>query len=152
MLANAPFLPVTGSKAVKINLLSNLSLNTQGDCSTAGQRKRGPARILPGDVPATATRERNARYLSESLSEVPGISPLPHDPRVSRYARHLLIVRYEPQYSYPDSRYRRPRGRLSGFHGGLVPLHLGSRTKKSTEALGRLIPIPARNWILTEIT
>jgi dTDP-4-amino-4,6-dideoxygalactose transaminase len=42
-------------------------------------------------------RERNARYLSAELSRLGGLSPLPGDPRVTRDARHLLLLRYDPQ-------------------------------------------------------
>jgi dTDP-4-amino-4,6-dideoxygalactose transaminase len=42
-------------------------------------------------------RERNVRYLTETLSQLSGISTLPDDPRVTRHARHLLILRYEPE-------------------------------------------------------
>ena len=42
-------------------------------------------------------RERNARYLSEGLSRLGGLAPLPDDPRLTRHARHLLILRYDPQ-------------------------------------------------------
>lgn len=41
-------------------------------------------------------RDANARYLSEALSEVKGLTPLPADPRVTQHARHLFIVRYDP--------------------------------------------------------
>jgi dTDP-4-amino-4,6-dideoxygalactose transaminase len=41
-------------------------------------------------------RERNARYLSEALSRLGGLEPLPDDPRVTRHARHLVILRYDP--------------------------------------------------------
>lgn len=40
-------------------------------------------------------RERNARYLSERLASIPGIQPLPADPRVTRHAWHLFILRYD---------------------------------------------------------
>lgn len=42
-------------------------------------------------------RERNARYLSDALARMGGLQPLPHDPNVTRDARHLLILRYDPQ-------------------------------------------------------
>ncbi len=42
-------------------------------------------------------RERNVRYLSAGLDRLGGLSPLPSDPRVTRHARHLLVLRYNPQ-------------------------------------------------------
>ncbi|MEA3336747.1 MAG: DegT/DnrJ/EryC1/StrS family aminotransferase [Chloroflexota bacterium] len=41
-------------------------------------------------------RETSAHYLSQSLSQVPGIEPLPANPRVTRHARHLFIMCYDP--------------------------------------------------------
>lgn len=43
----------------------------------------------------TEIRERNARYLIQALSEVPGLRPLHDDPRVTRSSRHLFITRYD---------------------------------------------------------
>ncbi len=43
----------------------------------------------------TARREANAAYLSEYLAQVPGLAPLPADPRVTRQSRHVFIVRYD---------------------------------------------------------
>lgn len=42
-------------------------------------------------------RHRNATYLSMALEDVPGIHPIQVDPRVSRHAWHLFIVRYDRQ-------------------------------------------------------
>ncbi len=39
-------------------------------------------------------RERNARFLEGALAQVPGIRPLAHEPRVTRHAHHLVILRY----------------------------------------------------------
>lgn len=44
----------------------------------------------------TKIRTENARYLAEALSEVPGLSPLPHDPNVTQNSYHLFILRYDP--------------------------------------------------------
>ncbi|MDQ3398217.1 MAG: DegT/DnrJ/EryC1/StrS family aminotransferase [Deinococcota bacterium] len=41
-------------------------------------------------------REVNARYLAEKLRTVPGLTPLQDDPRVTRHARHLFMVKYDP--------------------------------------------------------
>ncbi|HEY7877967.1 MAG TPA: DegT/DnrJ/EryC1/StrS family aminotransferase, partial [Gemmatimonadaceae bacterium] len=37
----------------------------------------------------------NANYLDGALAEIPGISPLETDRRVTRHARHLYSVRYD---------------------------------------------------------
>lgn len=42
-------------------------------------------------------RSANAAYLAEALSEVPGITPVPGDPRVARNALHLFKLAYDPQ-------------------------------------------------------
>ncbi len=84
------------------------------------------------------TRERNARYLSESLSEIPGISPLPHDPRVTRYARHLLIVRYDPQYfgGRPVEAFVSALSAegITPISRGYVPLHHSPAIRKTMQA------------------
>jgi len=41
------------------------------------------------------TREASARYLDGALAEIAGITPLAVDPRVTRHARHLYLVRYD---------------------------------------------------------
>ncbi len=43
-----------------------------------------------------STREHNIAYLREGLEDVPGLSPLPVDPRVTRHAYHLLMLHYDP--------------------------------------------------------
>jgi dTDP-4-amino-4,6-dideoxygalactose transaminase len=43
-----------------------------------------------------ARRDANARYLSEALSEVAGVTPLPFDARITGHAHHLFICRYDP--------------------------------------------------------
>ena len=45
-----------------------------------------------------ATREANARYLSEALSTVDGLTPLPLNPDVTEHARHLFVIRYDPDH------------------------------------------------------
>ncbi len=42
-----------------------------------------------------AIRDANARYLSEELVRLGGLTALPIDPRVTRHARHLLILRFD---------------------------------------------------------
>ncbi len=51
-----------------------------------GQLKRLPAQ--------TATRMENAAYLNLHLKEVPGISPFPDPPWVSRNAHHIYLFRF----------------------------------------------------------
>lgn len=43
----------------------------------------------------TERRNRNALYLAERLSAIPGIAPLKRDERVTRHAYHLFIFRYD---------------------------------------------------------
>jgi hypothetical protein len=58
ILAISPFLPWTGSNAVKITWPCNFSLSTPGDWGPEGERKRGWSnRVAPGAVSAAATRE-----------------------------------------------------------------------------------------------
>lgn len=48
-------------------------------------------------VPAAIDRrERSARILTEGFAEVPGITPLTVDERITRHAWHLYQVRYDP--------------------------------------------------------
>jgi dTDP-4-amino-4,6-dideoxygalactose transaminase len=42
-------------------------------------------------------RHRNAIYLTEKLSAIPGIFPVKTDPRVTRHAWHLFMFRYQSQ-------------------------------------------------------
>lgn len=42
------------------------------------------------------TRSANARALAAALADVPGLEPLPDDPRVTEHAHHLFILRYDP--------------------------------------------------------
>lgn len=43
-------------------------------------------------------RARNGAYLADALAEVPGLSAVPGDPRVTRNAYHLFKLWYEPSY------------------------------------------------------
>ncbi|MDO8684352.1 MAG: DegT/DnrJ/EryC1/StrS family aminotransferase [Armatimonadota bacterium] len=45
----------------------------------------------------TAIRNDNALYLTEKLSKIDGISPLPWDDRITTYGCHLFILRYRAQ-------------------------------------------------------
>ncbi|NLD44032.1 MAG: DegT/DnrJ/EryC1/StrS family aminotransferase [Chloroflexi bacterium] len=42
-------------------------------------------------------RSANAAYLADALQEVPGLSPVPGDPRVTRNAYHLFKIWYDPR-------------------------------------------------------
>jgi dTDP-4-amino-4,6-dideoxygalactose transaminase len=44
----------------------------------------------------TATREQNAQYLTQMLSEIPGIAPAKMYPGCTRNAYHLYMFRYDP--------------------------------------------------------
>ena len=49
-----------------------------------------------GRLPAqTETRTRNAEYLTGLISSVPGIKPPAPDPRITRNAYHLYVLRYD---------------------------------------------------------
>lgn len=41
-------------------------------------------------------RAANVRYLTAALADVPGLDPLPPDPRVTQHAHHLFLIRYDP--------------------------------------------------------
>jgi dTDP-4-amino-4,6-dideoxygalactose transaminase len=41
-------------------------------------------------------RDRSAHILTEGLADVPGVTPLTVDPRITRHAWHLYQVRYDP--------------------------------------------------------
>lgn len=40
-------------------------------------------------------RQANAAYLEQLLADVDGVTPLPHDPRVTANAYHILFLRYQ---------------------------------------------------------
>lgn len=88
-----------------------------------------------------AQREANARYLAEALSGVPGISPLPEDPRVTRNSRHLFIVRYDPAAFGGHSRDQfvaalRAEG-IEPVTPGYVPLHRTPAIRRALAGMGR---------------
>src|ERR1043166_6391383 len=47
--------------------------------------------------PQLASRQANAAYLEQALSEVPGITTLRQDARVTSHAYHLLVLRYQAE-------------------------------------------------------
>ncbi len=69
-----------------------------------------------------AQRQANAVYLEQALSEVPGITTLRADPRVTSNAYHILMLQYHPAAFGGASRERflaalRAEG-IEGIHGG----------------------------------
>ncbi|HEY9077950.1 MAG TPA: DegT/DnrJ/EryC1/StrS family aminotransferase [Anaerolineaceae bacterium] len=71
------------------NLGENLRMSEFQAAILIAQLERYPQHI--------PIREANARYLAEALSQVDGLLPLPNDPRVTQNARHLFIIRYQPE-------------------------------------------------------
>ncbi|MDD3926331.1 MAG: DegT/DnrJ/EryC1/StrS family aminotransferase [bacterium] len=75
----------------------------------------------------TLRRERNAAYLSELLKDMPGISLMRQDPRVTRHSYHMYIFRFLPEEWSGVSRDRflealRSEG-IPGSAGYNVPLY-----------------------------
>jgi dTDP-4-amino-4,6-dideoxygalactose transaminase len=69
-----------------------------------------------------AQRQANAAYLEQALSEVPGISTLRDDPRVTSNAYHVLMLQYHAEAFGGASRERflaamRAEG-IDGLHSG----------------------------------
>ncbi len=64
------------------------------------------------DFRSTPRARRECRYLSEVLSEVTGVTPLPFDDRITADAHHLFICRYDPAAFGGRSR-GRVRGRAA---------------------------------------
>ena len=84
-------------------------------------------------------REQNARYLTAALADLGGVSPLREDPRVTRHARHLVIMRYDP-----ESFGGRPREEflaalvaegISPVSQGYVALHHSPAIRKTMQAI-----------------
>lgn len=65
----------------------NLRMSEWAGAILLAQLERLPA--------ATDLRDANARYLAAALAEVDGITPPATDPRVTRHAHHLFMVRYD---------------------------------------------------------
>lgn len=45
--------------------------------------------------PQTALREKNAAILNNELAKIPGLTPQPLDPRITRRSYHLYVLRFE---------------------------------------------------------
>jgi dTDP-4-amino-4,6-dideoxygalactose transaminase len=91
----------------------------------------------------TARRDANARYLSEALSEVAGITPLPFDERITQHAHHLFICRYEPAAFGRRSRDEfvaalRAEGIETASVGYTLPLNQNNAIRRSVAALAQL--------------
>jgi dTDP-4-amino-4,6-dideoxygalactose transaminase len=100
----------------------------------------------------TACRDANARYLSEALSEVAGVTPLPFDERITQHAHHLFICRYEPAAFGGRSRDEfvtalRAEGIETASAGYMLPLHQNNAIRRSAAALTRL---GGRTWPLAD--
>ena len=83
-------------------------------------------------------REANARSLEAALAEVDGISPLHTDPRVTRHARHLVILRYDANkfggHTLPEFLKALHAEGISPAHSGYVPLHKTHAIRKEMQA------------------
>ena len=80
-------------------------------------------------------REANALYLSRALAEIGGLAALPADPRVTRHARHLLILRYDPGAfgGHPVKEFAsalKAEG-ITPLSEGYVPLHHSPAIRKT---------------------
>lgn len=85
-------------------------------------------------------RETNARYLAAALAEVPGLAPVADDPRVTRHARHLLMVRYDaaafggrPRDDFLAA--WRAEG-ITATSAGYVPLHQSPAIQRALGTFG----------------
>ena len=99
-----------------------------------------------------ARREANARYLAEALSEVPGVTPLPWDDRITGHAHHLFICRYDPAAFGGRSRADFvaalvAEGITTASVGYATPLHRNNAIRRSVAAnlarVGRKPPLAA---------
>jgi dTDP-4-amino-4,6-dideoxygalactose transaminase len=83
-------------------------------------------------------REANARYLSAALLDLGGLSPLPSDPHVTRHARHLFILRYDPGafggHSREDFLSALLAEGISPVSQGYVALHHSPAIRRSMQA------------------
>ena len=83
-------------------------------------------------------REANAQSLQAALADVAGIDPLPDDPRVTRHARHLVILRYDaskfgerPLAEFLTAMHAEG---IPPVHAGYVPLHHTAAIRKEMQA------------------
>ena len=89
-------------------------------------------------------REANAQILSRVLSGVSGIAPLPDDPRVTRHARHLLILRYDPAgfggRSLDQFLPALEAEGIAPLSRGYIPLHHSPAVRQSMQAMFGIDP------------
>jgi dTDP-4-amino-4,6-dideoxygalactose transaminase len=90
-------------------------------------------------------REKNARLLEEALREVDGLDPLPEDSRVTRHARHLVILRYDPVKfgGRPLAEFLRALQAegITPAHKGYTPLHRTPAIRKEMQARFGVDPV-----------
>ncbi|MFN8515305.1 MAG: DegT/DnrJ/EryC1/StrS family aminotransferase [Chloroflexia bacterium] len=113
---------------------------------------------LPDHMPI---REAAARYLDEAFADLPGITPLATDPRVTRHARHLYLARYDAASfgGHPRSDFLaalRAEG-IVGVSAGYVPLTKSPAIHRSLtdlfgpSAIDEIAPCPAADRAAAEI-
>lgn len=113
---------------------------------------------LPEQMPR---REAAARYLDEAFADLPGITPLAIDPRVTRHARHLYLARYDAAEFGGRSRTDflaalRAEG-IAGVSAGYVPLTKSPAIRRAltdlfgVAAVGELAACPAADRAAEEI-
>jgi len=113
---------------------------------------------LPEHMPI---REAAARYLDEAFADLPGITPLATDPRVTRHARHLYLARYDATAfgGHPRADFLaalRAEG-IVGASAGYVPLTKSPPIHRSltdlfgASAINEIAPCPAADQAAAEI-
>ena len=84
-------------------------------------------------------REDSARYLSQELARLGGLSALPDHPDVTRNARHLLILRYNAAafggQPLPEFVKALEAEGITPISQGYVPLHHSPAIRKTMQAL-----------------
>jgi len=94
-------------------------------------------------------RERAAAMLASGLSDIEGLDPLPDDPRVTRHARHLFPMRYDPTRfdGQPAKHFVEALSAegITPVSPGYVPLHYTPAIRKTMQA--RFGEDPAENHL-----
>jgi dTDP-4-amino-4,6-dideoxygalactose transaminase len=84
-------------------------------------------------------RERSARYLGEALGRLGGLDPLPDNPNVTRHARHLVVLRYDPGAfgGQPVDAFVHAMAAegITPVSRGYVPLHHSPAIRKGMQSL-----------------
>jgi dTDP-4-amino-4,6-dideoxygalactose transaminase len=85
--------------------------------------------------------------LIRALDEIEGLDPLPEDPRVTRHARHLLILRYDPACfaGQPVERFVAALAAegITPVSQGYVPLHHTPAIRKRYKSASTMIQAAA---------